>query len=108
MYSSIELDLIRSEIMKNDNEYIAQVFKAFCDPNRIIILKLLKNGSECPCMLQEKLNIGQSTLSHHLKVLHDAGIIECEKKGKWTQCSLSKEGCKNAKKLLNQILDSNV
>lgn len=93
--------------MKNNNEYIAQVFKAFCDPNRIIILELLQNGEKCPCMLQKELNIGQSTLSHHLKVLHDAGVINCHKDGKWIQCSLSKEGCKNAKKLLNQIIDCN-
>ena len=93
--------------MKNNYENIAQVFKAFCDPNRIIILELLQNGEKCPCMLQEKLNISQSTLSHHLKVLHDAGIINCHKEGKWTQCSLSEEGCKNAKKLLNEIIDCN-
>lgn len=91
--------------MEDNYERVAQVFKAFCDPNRIIILKLLQSGEKCPCMLQEKLNIGQSTLSHHLKVLHDAGIINCHKDGKWTQCSLSKEGCENAKRLLSNILN---
>ena len=91
--------------MKNNYEFTAQVFKAFCDPNRIIILELLQKGEKCPCMLQEKLNISQSTLSHHLKVLSDSGVISSKKQGKWTYYYLSKEGCETAKKLLNQITD---
>lgn len=49
-----------------ENEKRARVFKAFCDANRLTILELLQGGEKCACKLLEELNIGQSTLSHHM------------------------------------------
>lgn len=47
----------------------ARVFKAFCDENRLQILEMLRSGEKCACKLLEKLQISQSTLSHHMKIL---------------------------------------
>lgn len=82
----------------------AKIFKAFCDENRLMILDLLKTGEKCACKLLEELNIVQSTLSHHMKILVDSGIVNAKKDGKWTHYSLSSEGCEVAKNILNDIL----
>jgi len=84
----------------------ARVFKAFCDESRLRILELLQNGEKCVCILIEKLPIGQSTISHHLKILVDSGVVEYRKDGKWTYYSLSKQGSELAISLLNQILEN--
>jgi len=59
------------------NKYLdnARVFKAFCDENRLMILEMLQSGEKCACVLLEKLEIAQSTLSHHMKLLVDSGIV---------------------------------
>ncbi len=59
----------------------AAVFKALGDENRIRILLLLGGGELCACKLLEYLQISQSTLSHHMKILCDAGIVTGRKEG---------------------------
>lgn len=81
----------------------ARVFKALCDENRLIILELLQSGEKCACQLLEELKISQSTLSHHMKILCDSGIVQSRREGKWTHYSICKEGVKNAKHLLDQL-----
>ena len=85
------------------NSDIAKVFKAFCDESRIEILKELSDSEKCSCKLLEKLEIGQSTLSHHMKILCDSGIVIGRKEGKWTHYSINPEGIKIAKDLLKNI-----
>ncbi|MCC0648698.1 ArsR/SmtB family transcription factor [Clostridioides difficile] len=87
------------------NKYIeyAKVFKAFCDENRIIIIEFLQDGEKCACELLEQLDIRQSTLSHHMKILCDSGIVNSRKEGKWTHYSINKDGSKYAIKLINNI-----
>lgn len=82
-------------------EQDARRFKAFSDPIRLRILALLLRGGEtCSCVLQESLPIGQSTLSHHMKILCDAGILIGRKDGKWVRYSFSEEGIETAFRLL--------
>lgn len=69
----------------------AAVFKALGDENRIRILLLLGGGELCACKLLEYLQISQSTLSHHMKILCDAGIVVGRKEGRWTYYSISQE-----------------
>lgn len=83
----------------------AKVFKAFCDENRLMILELLQTGEKCACKLLEDLNIGQSTLSHHMKILCDSGVVNARKEGKWTHYSISTEGSSYAKELLGKITE---
>ena len=61
--------------MELDERKIAVIFKAFCDENRIRILKLLETGEKCACKLLEELDITQPTLSHHMKILCDSGVV---------------------------------
>ena len=82
----------------------ARVFKAFCDENRLQILDMLRSGEKCACKLLEELQISQSTLSHHMKILCDAGIVQGRKEGKWVHYSLDPIGVKRAKELLNEQL----
>ena len=67
------------------------VLKALSDENRIRILKMLHSGEKCACKLLEELNISQPTLSHHMKILCDAGIVNGRKEGKWTYYSIAQE-----------------
>lgn len=53
----------------------ALVFKAFCDENRIKILNILSTGEKCACKLLEALSVTQLTLSHHMKILCDSGVV---------------------------------
>lgn len=89
--------------MNFDEKKMSDVFKAFCDENRIRILKLLTTGEKCACKLLEELNITQPTLSHHMKILCDSGIVVGRKEGKWIHYSISAKGVKKAKKYLNAI-----
>lgn len=78
--------------MKDKYTKTAEMFKAFCDENRIRILEMLQSGEKCGCKLLEELNVSQPTLSHHMKILCDAGIVENRKEGKWTHYRISNSG----------------
>ena len=90
-----------------DNKYLdnARVFKAFCDENRLMILEMLQSGEKCACVLLEKLEIVQSTLSHHMKILVESGIVSARNEGKWTYYSISCEGVSIAKEMLIKLTD---
>lgn len=89
--------------LENQYERDAAVFKAFCDTNRLKILELLQSGEKCACVLLEQLNIGQSTLSHHMKILCDSGVVSGRREGKWTHYSLNPLGSKEAVRRLWQL-----
>ena len=80
------------------------IFKALGDENRIRILKLLHSGEKCACKLLEELNISQSTLSHHMKILCDAGIVTGRKEGKWMHYSICCEGVCSLRTMLRELL----
>lgn len=81
----------------------AKVFKAFCDVNRLQILELLRSGEKCACVLLEDLQISQSTLSYHMKILCDSGIVVGRTEGKWTHYAISDQGSEKAKQLLAEL-----
>lgn len=85
-----------------------KVFKAFCDENRLKILEQLQTGEKCACKLLDELQITQSTLSHHMKLLCDADIVQGRKEGKWVHYSINQEGTERAKKILEQLVALNV
>lgn len=86
-----------------DSKRASVVFKAFCDENRLQILQLLQSGEKCACCLLEEMQITQPTLSHHMKILCDSGIVTGRKEGKWMHYSISKEGIKTAEDYLKQL-----
>ena len=81
----------------------AVIFKALGDENRWKILDILKGGEKCACVLLNKLEISQPTLSHHMKILCDAGLVTGRKEGKWTHYSISEKGVEQAKECLRQL-----
>ena len=83
---------------------MACVFKALSDENRIRILKILHSGEKCACKLLEELNIRQSTLSHHMKILCDAGLVTGRKEGKWMHYSICCEGVCGLRTMLRELL----
>ena len=66
----------------------AKLFKALSDENRLQILAQLNNEEKCACVLLEKLAISLPTLSHHMRILAEARLVECRKEGKWMYYSL--------------------
>lgn len=81
----------------------AKIFKALCDENRLRILELLRGGEKCACVLQESLDLKQSGLSYHMKILTESGIVESRQDGKWTHYRLSGEGSAHAEALLREL-----
>ena len=82
--------------MNLDKKRIPLIFKALCDENRVMILEFLMSGEKCACILLEEMNIAQSTLSHHMKILTDSGLVNARKEGKWMHYSLSVKGIDTA------------
>jgi ArsR family transcriptional regulator len=69
----------------------ALAFKALADPNRLRLLSIVKaepSGESCVCDLTGPLDLGQPTVSHHLKILVEAGLLRREKRGTWAYYSL--------------------
>ncbi|SEK19335.1 transcriptional regulator, ArsR family [Carnobacterium iners] len=72
-----------------DYEAYAKVMKALSDPKRVKIIDMLSYGALCACDILEQFDFTQPTLSHHIKVLVDAGLVTVEKTGTWHHYSLN-------------------
>lgn len=80
---------------KKDIEEInktVELLKAIAEENRLRILCILKRGEQCVCKIVENLELSQSLVSHHLKVLKDIGLIKDDKRGLWVHYSLTEKG----------------
>lgn len=84
----------------------ARIFKAFCDDRRLRILELLRGGEKCACILIDELGMPQSSLSYHMKILCDSGIVTSREEGKWTHYRISPQGSARAVELLQEITDT--
>ena len=82
------------------------LFKALADANRLSILERLTGGELCACVLLEELNFSQSTLSHHMKILCEAGIVSCRKEGRWSHYSLNGDGLGKAENTVRNLLNA--
>ena len=71
----------------------AELFKALADPARVRIVNLVATSSEaiCACELEEPLGLSQPTVSHHLKKLTEAGLLDREQRGKWAYFTLKRD-----------------
>ncbi len=90
-----------------DERKTALMFKAFCDENRIRILNMLTSGEKCACKMLDELHVTQPTLSHHMKILCDSGIVVGRKEGKWMYYSISAEGAQAASDCLQELTSVN-
>ena len=93
--------------MKTTYEESVKVFKAFCDEKRLRILELLCDGEKCACVLLDQLDLGQSGLSYHMKILVESGIVESRQEGKWTHYKISEKGSTYALALLKELTTPN-
>ena len=81
----------------------AKVFRALCDPKRLAILEQLRTGEKCACVLQEPMELTQSGLSYHMKILCESGLVKSRQEGKWTHYRLDPQGRDYAAALLVQL-----
>ena len=84
-------------------EQQAKIFKAFCDERRLRILELLRGGETCACKLCDAMDMPQSSLSYHMKILCESGIVLGREEGKWTHYCISPEGSRKVMELLREI-----
>jgi ArsR family transcriptional regulator len=83
--------LVRSALSAADATTLAATLKALADPARLRLLSLVaahEDGEACVCDLTEPLGLSQPTVSHHLKVLVDAGLLSRDKRGVWAYFAL--------------------
>ena len=78
--------LAREPLSQPQAEQVVPLLKALADPVRLRLMSLVashEGGEACVCDLNDAFDLSQPTISHHLKVLHDAGLLDREKRGVW-------------------------
>ena len=86
--------LLASPLTAEAADELAAAFKALADPVRLRLLSLIANapdGTACSCDLEEPVGKSQPTVSHHLSILAEAGLITKEKLGRWVNCTVVPE-----------------
>ncbi len=86
-----------------ENKDYALIFKALGDETRIKIVRMLQGTSLCACEILTALNVTQPTLSHHMKVLNQAGIVKTDKVGTWSHYSINCDFTKIITPFLEQL-----
>lgn len=78
--------MVREPLTEDDAKALAAAFKALSDPVRLRLLSLIASfagGEACVCDLTGPFDVSQPTISHHLRVLREAGLIDCQRRGTW-------------------------
>jgi ArsR family transcriptional regulator len=83
----------------------ARLLKALADPTRLRILNLLSRheGEVCVFEIVESFTLEQPTISHHLRILRDAGLVDCRKKGLWAYYYVRREALKRAQEVIDGL-----
>ncbi len=89
--------------MKTDYKKYVQIFKAMADETRLEIMTMLRDGELCACRILENFDISQPTLSYHMKILCDSGLISGRRDGAWMRYSLNAESLSMAAELMNDM-----
>jgi ArsR family transcriptional regulator len=98
--------LTSSPLAQAEAEQLAPVLKALGDPVRLRLLSLVAahaSGEACVCDLNDAFDLSQPTISHHLKVLHEAGLLERSKRGTWVYYAVRREALSNLAALLGGV-----
>lgn len=88
--------------MENHQHY-AKLFKALSDSKRLKILEILANGEVCACDLLEDLELSQSGLSYHMKILVSTDLVVARQEGKWTYYQIGSDGFALTKTFLDSF-----
>ena len=98
---------IGGEEVKQNYDANAKIIKALSDASRLEIIDIVSCGEKCACDILEHFAFTQPTLSHHMKVLVDCGILECRKEGLWSYYSLNNNKCNKLMLfLMNLVTDT--
>ena len=81
----------------------AMICKALSDPNRLKIVRMLAGGEKCACKLLEAFEITQPTLSHHMQILCECGLVSARREGRWSHYSLSCETLAGFKAFIEKL-----
>jgi len=81
----------------------AKALKVLGDPKRAMIIDMLSCGELCACKILEKFEMTQPTLSHHMRLMRECGLVNARDEGKWTYYSLNYGGIEKAKQFLSAI-----
>ena len=87
-----------------DLDRAVALFHALSDATRLAALDMLRDGEKCVCELQDELEVGQSKLSFHLRVLKDAGLVEDRREGRWAYYTIAPGALEEAHDLVVQFL----
>ncbi len=91
----------------NEDEAVTQarLLKALADPTRLRILSLLSRheGEVCVFEIVESFTLEQPTISHHLRILRDAGLVDCRKKGLWAYYYVRRDALNRAREVINEL-----
>lgn len=87
-----------------DHDRAVALFHALSDATRLAALDMLREGERCVCELQDELDVAQSRLSFHLKVLKDAGLVQDRREGRWSYYTIVPVALEEANDLVRQFL----
>lgn len=100
--------LISHDVDPISPEQMAALFKALGDMRRLEIMEIVADeGDACACVLLDELEISPSTLSHHTRILTQAGLLKCCRKGKWAHYLVNESGIEAARALLGHLSRQN-
>ncbi|MBP1744501.1 MAG: transcriptional regulator, ArsR family [Firmicutes bacterium] len=88
--------------MEKDYKKYASIMKALSDETRIKIFDMVLKEELCACRLLEEFSITQPTLSYHMKILSDSGLVKARKDGVWMRYSASEEGLESIRKFFSE------
>ena len=98
--------LLAAPLEADDAEVLAEVLRALADPARLRLVSLLAaapNAECCGCDLTEPLGLSQPTVSHHLKVLLEAGLLDRERRGRWVYYALREDRLAALRSILSPV-----
>lgn len=81
----------------------ANLFHALADETRVRVVEMLTTEKRCACQILERLEISQPTLSHHMRILSQAGLVTVEKKGKWVHYGINEPVFAEVKEFVEHI-----
>ena len=90
--------------MNKNYEAQSKIMKALSDSNRLKIIDILSCGEKCACDLLGYFDFTQPTLSHHMKVLIDCGIVVSRREGQWNHYSLNNNNCNRLMLFLMELI----
>ena len=100
--------LLEEQGLREDE--LARMLKALADPSRLAIFNMLMEGVQCNCEIAERLGFSLSLISHHLRVLHEAGRVQSERDaqdGRWIYHSVDREKLARFDATMRHLLDVN-